>query len=50
MMVELQFGVNKNRQTSNAVGACNRGFTKFVIKIKQVGSSKELVFMALSFV
>ena len=41
-MVEIQCGANKNSHAFNKVGACNRGYTQFVMETEQVGLSWEL--------
>ena len=41
MMVKMQFGVGTYSQNSDAVSACNRGFTQSAIETKQVGFSSE---------
>jgi hypothetical protein len=37
MMVQVQFGVHKYYQISDAVTACNKRFTQFLVRIEQVG-------------
>ena len=41
MMVQMQFGVDNHSQIFDAVSAYSRGFTQFVLRIKQVGFSRE---------